>query len=75
VSTLCRVGRVASAIQPLSALITEHVLQAERLHSDDTLVPVLAKGKTKTGRLWTVMRDDRPFAGSDPPVCGLLLFA
>ena len=37
-------------------------MKAERLHADDTPVPVLAKGKTRTGRLWTVVRDDRPFA-------------
>jgi hypothetical protein len=43
------------------------VLAAERLHGDDTTVPVLAKGKTVTGRLWTYVRDDRPFGGSDPP--------
>ena len=40
---------------------------AERLHGDDTTVPVLAKGKTATGRLWTYVRDDRPFGGRDPP--------
>jgi transposase len=68
VSTLCDwIGAVAVATQPLSALITEHVLKAERLHADDTPVPVLAKGKARTGRLWTVVRDDRPFAGADPP--------
>jgi len=68
VSTLCDwMGAVAVATQPLSALIAEHVMRAERLHADDTPVPVLAKDKTKTGRLWTVVRDDRPFAGADPP--------
>jgi transposase len=67
VSTLCDwIGAVAVATQPLSALIAEHVIQAERLHADDTPVPVLAKGKTRTSRLWTVVRDDRPFAGTDP---------
>lgn len=40
---------------------------AERIHADDTTVPVLAKGKTLTGRLWTYLRDERPFAGPDPP--------
>src|SRR5580704_15387894 len=35
--------------------------------ADDTTVPVLAKGKTRTGRLWTYVRDDQPFGGSDPP--------
>ena len=40
---------------------------AERLHSDDTTVPVLAKGKTATGRCWVYVRDDRPFGGTAPP--------
>ena len=48
-------------------LIAAHVLAAERLHGDDTLVPVLAKGKTATGRAWVYVRDDRPFGGPDPP--------
>ncbi|CDO35233.1 transposase (fragment) [Novosphingobium sp. KN65.2] len=52
---------------PLYGLIEAHVLAAERLHGDDTTVPVMAKGKTDTARLWTYVRDDRPFAGSDPP--------
>jgi hypothetical protein len=43
------------------------VLAAARLHGDDTTVPVLAKGKTVTGRVWVYIRDDRPFAGPDPP--------
>ncbi len=37
------------------------------IHGDDTTVPVLAKGKTITGRLWTYVRDDRSFGGVDPP--------
>jgi len=48
-------------------LIKAHVFAAERLHGDDTTVPVLAKIKTRTGRLWTYVRDDRPFGGPDPP--------
>jgi hypothetical protein len=48
-------------------LIEAHVLSAERLHGDDTTVPILAKGKTETGRVWTYVRDDRPFSGKDPP--------
>lgn len=45
-----------------------NVFAAERIHADDnTTVPVLAKVKTRTGRLWTYVRDDRPFAGPDPP--------
>jgi transposase len=49
------------------ALIDDHVLAAERLHGDDTTVPVLARGKTITGRVWTYVRDDRPFGGRAPP--------
>jgi transposase len=52
---------------PLFELIKHHVFAAERLHGDDTTVPVLAKGKTRTGRLWTYVRDDRPFGGAAPP--------
>ena len=43
------------------------MLAAERLHGDDTTVPILAKGKTVTGRIWTYVRDDRPFGGRAPP--------
>jgi transposase len=68
VSTLADwVGASAAALSPLALLIRHHVLAAERLHGDDTTVPVLAKGKTVTGRLWTYVRDDRPFGGPDPP--------
>ncbi len=42
-------------------------MAADRLHADDTTVPILAKGTTDTGRIWTYVRDDRPFGGSDPP--------
>ena len=42
-------------------------MRAERIHADDTTVPVLAKLKTVTGRLWTYVRDDQPFGGKDPP--------
>ena len=67
-STLAdRVGACAAALAPLVEAIRRHVLAAERLHADDTTVPVLAKGKTTTGRLWTYVRDDRPFGGTDPP--------
>ena len=45
-----------------------HTLAGERIHADDTPVPVLAKGKTRTGRLWAVVRDNQPFGGTDPPV-------
>ena len=68
VSTLAdQVGACTTALQPLHALIERHVLAAERLHGDDTTVPILAKGKTVTGHIWTYVRDDRPFGGRAPP--------
>jgi transposase len=68
VSTLADwVGAAAATLMPLVETIRTHVFAAERIHADDTTVPVLAKGKTRTGRLWTYVRDDRPFAGPDPP--------
>jgi transposase len=54
-------------LAPLIRRIEQHVCAAERLHSDDTTVPVLAKGKTDTGRWWVYVRDDRPFGGPAPP--------
>jgi len=67
-STLAdQVGACAAALAPIHALIQTHVLGAERLHGDDTTVPLLAKGGTRTARLWTYVRDDRPFAGDAPP--------
>lgn len=68
VSTLAdQVGACTAALQPLHVLIEAHVLAAERLHGDDTTVPILAKGKTVTGHIWTYVRDDRPFDGRAPP--------
>ena len=68
VSTLAeQVGAAALALTPLYKRIEAHVLAAERLHGDDTTVPVMAKVKTDVGRLWVYVRDDRPFAGADPP--------
>jgi transposase len=67
-STLAdQVGACAIALRPLHSLIEQHVLAAERLHGDDTTVPILAKGKTTTGRAWVYVRDDRPFGGPAPP--------
>jgi len=67
-STLAdQVGACAAALRPLHAVIEAHVLAAERLHGDDTTVPILAKGQTETGRVWVYVRDDRPFGGKDPP--------
>jgi len=68
VSTLADwVGACSVTLAPLVELIRRHVLAAERIHGDDTTVPVLAAGKTVTGRLWTYVRDDRPFGGQGPP--------
>ncbi len=63
-STLAdQVGACAAVLRPLHDLIAAHVLAAERIHGDDTTVPVLAKGRTKTARAWVYVRDDAPFGG------------
>jgi transposase len=68
VSTLADwVGACTANLAPLIELIRRHVLAADRIHGDDTTVPVLAKEKAIIGRLWAYVRDDRPFAGPDPP--------
>ena len=56
-----------AALMPLFKRLEAYVLSAERLHGDDTRVPVLAKGKTDTGRIWVYVRDDKPFGGAAPP--------
>ena len=67
-STLAdQVGGCTAALTPLFRRLEAHVLRAERLHGDDTRVPVLAKGKTDTGRIWVYVRDDKPFGGPAPP--------
>lgn len=67
-STLAdQVGAAAAVLEPLHHRLVAHVMGAERLHGDDTTVPVLARGKTATGRIWTYVRDDRPFGGPAPP--------
>ena len=67
-STLAdQVGAGCAALEPLLRRIEAHVFAAGRLHGDDTTVPVLAKGKTVTGRSWVYVRDDRPFGGHAPP--------
>ena len=67
-STLAdQVGACTLVLRPLFERIEAHVLAAERLHGDDTTVPVLARGKTDIARCWTYVRDDRPFAGPAPP--------
>jgi transposase len=67
-STLAdQVGAACTVLKPLLERIEAHVFAAERLHGDDTTVPVLAKGKVHTGRCWVYVRDDRPFGGGAPP--------
>ena len=67
-STLAdHVGTATAVLAPLYALIEAHVLAGKRIHGDDTIVPLLAKGKTIKARLWTYVRDDKPFGGPDPP--------
>jgi transposase len=68
VSTLADwVGSSAAGLMPLVLGVRAHVFAAERLHGDDTTVPVLAKERAKIGRVWGYVRDDRPFAGPAPP--------
>src|SRR5229473_1274936 len=67
-STLAdQVGACCAVLTPLLRRVEAHVFAAERLHGDDTTVPVLAKGKTDTGRCWVYVRDDQPFGGRAPP--------
>jgi transposase len=68
VSTLAdQVGGCATLLRPLYELIRAHVFAGDRVHGDETPVPVLAKHQTRKGRLWTYVRDDQPFAGPAPP--------
>ncbi len=62
-------GRIAWLIAPLADRIGEHVMAGSVIHADDTPIPVLApgNGKTRTGRLWVYLRDERPHAGPAPP--------
>lgn len=59
----------AKLLAPLADAVARHVLAAEKVHADDTPVPVLdpGRGRTKTGRIWTYVRDDRPAASRAPP--------
>jgi transposase len=63
------VGASAALLDPLVEAVRNHVFAGTRLHADDTPVPVLAPGhgRTKTGRLWTYVRDGRPCADPIPP--------
>jgi transposase len=63
------VGGASRLLAPLVEALRRHVMSAAKLHADDTPVPVLAPGlgRTKTGRLWTYVRDDRPAGDATPP--------
>ena len=68
-STLAEwVGGTSRLLAPLVEALRRHVLAGQKLHADDTPVPVLAPGlgRTKTGRLWTYVRDDRPAGDATP---------
>jgi transposase len=68
VSTLAdQVGACAVLLHPLYERIRVHVFAGDRVYGDETPVPVLAKHQTRKGRLWTYVRDDKPFAGPAPP--------
>lgn len=63
------VGQTARLVRPLVDALAQHVMAGDRVHADDTVVPVLAPGlgRTRTARLWTYVRDDRPFGSANPP--------
>jgi transposase len=67
-STLAdQVGAICAVMEPLFQRIEAHCFDAQRLHGDDTTVPVLARGKTDIGRCWVYVRNDGPFGGPAPP--------
>jgi transposase len=63
------VGATSELLAPLVSALRDHVMAAQKVHADDTPVPVLApgNGKTETGRLWTYVRDDHPAGDETPP--------
>jgi hypothetical protein len=63
------VGSASKLLEPLNDALRKHVISAAKLHADDTPVPVLepGKGRTKTGRLWTYVRDERPAGQTTAP--------
>lgn len=69
-STLAEwVGKMGFLLSPLAEAIGEHARACATIHADDTPVPVLdpGRGKTKTGRLWVAVRDERPWGSTAPP--------
>jgi transposase len=63
------VGSASGLLDPLVAAIRDYVFRAQKIHGDDTPVPVLCPGRgtTRQGRLWSYVRDDRPAGSADPP--------
>ena len=63
------IGKVSNLLTPIAERIEQHVLDGEAIHTDDTPIPVLdpGRGKTKTGRLWAHVRDERPHGSTSPP--------
>jgi transposase len=67
-STLAdQIGAVCAVTKPIFDCLERHVFAGERIHGDDSTVPVIAKGKTAIARIWDYVRDDKPFGGSAPP--------
>ncbi|KAF0129134.1 MAG: transposase [Methylocystaceae bacterium] len=71
------VGHMAALLEPLAERIARHVRSGSAIHADDTPVPVLdpGRGRTKTGRLWTAVRDERPYGSTAPPAAFYLYSA
>ncbi len=63
------VAEAAALVDPLVTALQRYVMRATKLHADDTPVPVLSpgRGRTRTGRLWAYVREDRPCGSTDPP--------
>jgi hypothetical protein len=68
------IGRLGFLLEPLAEEIGRHARAGSSIHADDTPVPVLdpGRGKTRTGRLWTLVRDERPFGSRAPPAAWYL---
>jgi len=68
------VGRAAAELRPLHERLLEHLKRSSKLFMDETRAPVLdpGRGRTKTGYLWAIAREYRPWAGTDPPAVAYL---
>lgn len=61
------VGRSAALLEPLAEAVGRHVRAGQAIFADDTPIKMQAKGKCATARVWTYVRDERPWGGADPP--------